>query len=118
MKTHPKRLLMGLGCIAALSTPLVQAQTESAPQESGSNLLFNAKIAQLQCEIRVRNELADELVRAQLAQGYSAATSEELAKQGQSMLSLADNDAFAKEMENLRQLIALYELRACGPKVK
>lgn len=118
MKTHPKRLLMGLGCIAALSTPLVQAQTELASQESGSNLLFNAKIAQLQCEIRVRNELADELVRAQLAQGYSAATSEELAKQGQSMLSLADNDAFTKEMENLRQLIALYELRACGPKVK
>ena len=116
MKTHTKRLLMGLGCIAALSTPLVQAQTESAPQESGSNLLFNTKVARLQCEIRVRNQLADELVRAQLAQGYSAATSEELAKQGQAMLSRADNEAFAKEMENLRKMIDLYELRACGPK--
>lgn len=116
MKTYPKRLLMGLGCIAALSTPLVQAQTESAPQDAGSNLLFNAKIAQLQCEIRVRNQLADELVRAQLAQGYSAATSEELAQKGQTMLSRADNDAFAKEMENLREMIALYELRACAPK--
>ncbi|HEY6610790.1 MAG TPA: hypothetical protein VIZ86_06630, partial [Pseudomonas sp.] len=104
------------GCIAALSTPLVQAQTESAPQETGSNLLFNAKIAQLQCEIRVRNQLADELVRSQLAQGYSAATSEELAQQGKTMLSRADNDAFAKEMENLREMIALYELRVCGPK--
>ena len=116
MKTHPKRLLMGLGCIAALSTPLVQAQTESAPQETGSNLLFNAKMAQLQCEIRVRNQLADELVRSQLAQGYSAATSEELAQKGQTMLSKADNDAFAKEMANLREMIALYELRACAPK--
>ncbi|MCY1440979.1 hypothetical protein D9M71_572750 [compost metagenome] len=116
MKTYPKRLLMGLGCIAALSAPLVQAQTESTPQDSGSNLLFNAKIAQLQCEIRVRNQLADELVRSQLAQGYSATTSEELAQQGKTMLSRADNDAFAKEMENLREMIALYELRACGPK--
>jgi hypothetical protein len=116
MKTHPKRLLMGLACIAALSTPVAQAQTESAPQETGSNLVFNAKIAQLQCEIRVRNQLADELVRSQLAQGYSAVTSEELTQKGQSMLSRADNDAFAKEMQNLREMIALYELRACAPK--
>ena len=127
MKSFTK-LLIGLGCITALSTPLVQAETapvqaktapvqaKTAPVQAptGSDLLFNAKLAQLQCEIRVRNQLADELIQYQLARGYSTSTSEELGRKGKAMLSRADNDAFAKEMENLRRTIELYELKVCA----
>ena len=109
------RLLMRLACIAALSTPFAQAQTAPPPKETGSDLLFNAKIAQLQCEIRVRNQLADELIKFQLARGYSTATSETLARQGKTMLARADNDAFLKEMNNLKEMIKLYELKICAP---
>lgn len=109
------KLLLGLGCIAALSTPSVQAQTASAPAETASDLLFNVKIAQLQCEIRVRNQLADELIQYQLARGYSTSTSEELGQKGKTMLSRSDDDAFAKEMANLRKMIELYELKVCAP---
>lgn len=106
MKLHTK-LLIGLGCvIATLSTPLVQAQT-------ASDLLFNAKIAQLQCEIRVRNQLADELIQFQLAHGYSTNTSEELGRKGKTMLSRANDDAFTKEMKNLERTLQLYQAKAC-----
>ncbi|MEO6353271.1 MAG: hypothetical protein ABIO19_09580 [Burkholderiaceae bacterium] len=104
----PAKLLIGLGFMTAvLSTPFVQADT-------GSDLLFNAKIAQLQCEIRVRNKLADELVQFQLAHGYSANTSEALARQGKTMLARADDDAFTNEMKNLQRTLKLYESMECA----
>lgn len=95
------KLLIGIGCIAAtFSTTVVQADT-------GSDLLFNTKIAQLQHEIGMRNQLDDELIKFRLARGYSSP--EALDPQVKTMLARADDDAFTHEMHNLHQTMKLYD---------
>ena len=94
------RILIAVGTlVAAVSTPLVQA-------ESGSDLLFNAEVAHVQKRIALRNQLDDDLVQSQLALGYSVP--ESLDPQSKTMQARADDDAFTTAMRHLQRTMVMY----------
>ena len=84
--------------LAVATAPLALADT-------GSDW-FNAKVAQLQENIRLRNQLEDDLVRSQLALGYTVP--ESLNSQSKSILARADDSAFDREIENLQRTIMMF----------
>ncbi len=98
MKT--KMMTCAGALILALAAPTVLA-------DSGSDL-FNAKVAQLQQELRIRNVLADEAIQFQLARGYTYPESIAWLRSSRTMLANADDSAFGREMNNLRETMVLY----------
>jgi hypothetical protein len=94
------RMFLGL-CVLATAgwTPVALA-------DSGSDM-FNAEVAQVQQQIMIRNQLADDLVRSQLALGYSVP---EVLGQSRTMYAEADDDAFTRAMNNLHKTMSMYAL--------
>jgi hypothetical protein len=99
MKLSLRILITVGGLVAAISTPLVQA-------ESGSDSLFNAEVAQVQHRVALRNQLDDDLVQSQLALGYSVP--ESLDPQSKTMQARADGDAFTTAMRHLQRTMVMY----------
>ncbi len=98
MKLSAQILVAVGGLLAAVSTPLAQADT-------GSNW-FNAEVAQVQLRIDLRNQLDDDLVRSQLTLGYSVP--ESLNPDSKSMQARADDDAFGAAMRQLHSTMRMY----------
>ncbi|MEO8119288.1 MAG: hypothetical protein ABI606_08195 [Rhodoferax sp.] len=93
------RILLGTCAVAALGwTPSVLADA------AGEKL--DGIVAQLQQQIRLRHQLAEDLVQSQLALGYSVP--EVLDKQGQNLFAKADDDAFTRAMNNLHMTLSMY----------
>lgn len=86
------------GLVAAISTPLVLADT-------GSDW-FNAEVARVQQRIELRNQLDDDLVQSQLALGYSVP--ESLDPQSKTMQARADDDAFSAAMKQLSGTMRMF----------
>ena len=98
MKSSFQLLCMVGGLVAAVSSPLARADT-------GSDW-FDAQVAQVQQRLTLRNLLEDDLVRSQLALGYSVP--EVLGPQGKTMQARADDNAFERAMTNLQRSLMIY----------
>ena len=98
MKLSLRILIAVGGLVAAVSTPLVQA-------DIGSDW-FNDEVTHLQHRISARNQLDDDLIQSQLALGYSVP--EALDPQSKTMQARADDDAFTTAMKHLRRTMVMH----------
>lgn len=65
-------------------------------------------VDRLQMQIKLRHQLADDLLQSQLALGYSVP--EVLEKQDRTMLAKADDDAFGRAMSNLHMTMSMFAM--------
>jgi hypothetical protein len=97
------RILFSLCAATALAwAPSVLADAAS----SGDTL--NVQVAQLQQQIRLREQLSEDLIQSQLALGYSVP--EALDKEGRTMFATADGDAFTRAMNNLHMTLTMFAM--------
>jgi hypothetical protein len=75
--------------------------------DTGSERL-DGQIAQLQQQIGARQQLADDLLKDELAMGYSVP--EISINQNASMVAKADDDAFTLAMNHLHKTITMFAL--------
>lgn len=100
MKYYSRLVIALCSVAAALFASPVLADT-------GSDW-FNASVTQLQQQIKMRNQIADEIVSFQLARGY--AVPEIVGQRTKTMFARADDDAFGNELRNLRHTLQLFAL--------
>ena len=95
------RLLPGLCAVA------IAGWAPAALADTGSERL-DAQVAQLQQQISMRYQLAEDLVQSQLALGYSVP--EIAGQQSRTMFAKADDDAFTRAMNNLHKTLSMYAM--------
>ena len=100
MKSSIRILIAVGGLVAAVSTPLVQADT-------GSDW-FNSEVTQVQQRVAASNQLDDDLIQSQLALGYSVP--EALDPQTKTMQARADDSAFSRAMRHLQRTIVMFAM--------
>ena len=100
MKLSLRILIAAGGLVAAVSAPLVQADT-------GSDW-FNAEVAHVQHRIGARNQLDDDLRQSQLALGYSVP--EALDPQSKTMQARSDDNAFDTVIRHLQRTMVMYAM--------
>lgn len=98
MKLSIRIFIAAGGLVAAVSTPLAQADT-------GSDW-FNTEVAQVQYRIASRNQLDDDLVQSQVALGYGVP--ESLHPQSKTMLARSDDNAFDTVIKHLQRTMVMY----------